>query len=359
MEKNTRRKIFYLFGFIFLVAAPLLIAYSLGYTLDITNRTIEKTGGIFIKSYTPRVSILLNGALVRDTSLLSGSALLTNLTPDRYELKIEKEGYHSWVRTVTVKPEFVTEFKSILLVPDPLPAATSSAKEVAALKSASSTVEYGMRNAKNELITRADGKVLLKQVRYFKTIEDVIFAITEKGFLVRINPQTREMQTIGNPGFYMNARPFKFIGSDTGDAAIIDSSGGVFGVTGDTVTPLAGDTENAVFDAKSKKLLLIKTNTIEAVWIKENTSQPFQKYGTVEVLISGNEKIIDAFWFGKDQAHVIFRTKNGIYLTELDGRGGPNTTALASDKTDSLFVPAQEINVAFFKKDKTWYKIEL
>lgn len=62
MTKQKRRFILWTLIALFVAGGSLIIAYSLGYTIDYKSRDVSLTGGIFIKSITPDVSIFLDGA---------------------------------------------------------------------------------------------------------------------------------------------------------------------------------------------------------------------------------------------------------------------------------------------------------
>lgn len=358
MTKKSRRTFFYILGFAFMVTAPLIVAYSVGYTFDFGTREIEKTGGIFIHSDTPRLSLFLDGELKQETSFLSGSSYINGIHPGIHLFRAEKEGYHAWSRSVNVEQEVVTEFRNVLLVPDPLPVATSSEREITALRTSTTTPELAVLGKKN-LLTLKSGETLLRNVLFFKTLKGKVFAVTDKGFLAEIDPDSKEVKTIGSPGFYISKIPFKFIAAPGGDILLIDSSGGVFLLHDGAVAPLDGAVSNAVFDRTGGRLMLQKERELEVIWISPNPRQPFQKKGAKERIVEAGEIISDALWFGKNDLHVIFASREGLYLTELDGRGGRYAVELVSGKVDEVFVPEAENNQVFFKKGKIWYKIEL
>lgn len=359
MEKKNRRTLFYFLGALFAITVPLILFYALGYTVDWTRRAVGKTGGIFVSAQTPRVFVSLNGVYQHTTSLVAGSALLTDIAPGTYILRIEKNGFSPWSRAVMVEPEFVTELRNILLVPNPVPIATATPAEIAALKTATSTPERAALTAKKELVRTSDGALLLTHVSFFKTVADTVFAVTDKGFLTAIKPDTKEMTIIGNPGFFMTKTPFQFVASPAGDLAIIDSGGGIYLVRDRELKTLEGGARSVVFDPEGKKLLVRKEKSVEVVWLKENRAQPFQKAGTREFILNANNEITDAQWFDKENTHIVLSTKEGIYLTELDGRGGRQTSELFSGKNEAFLVPENRPNSLFFKKGKIWYKIEL
>src|SRR3989344_4787117 len=94
--KQKRRMLFYLSALVFFILAPILILYSLGYNVDFQTGRFLRTGGIFLKASPGGFSVLLNGNPVREIGLLSSGALLVNLRPDLYVVRIEKKGYRPW-----------------------------------------------------------------------------------------------------------------------------------------------------------------------------------------------------------------------------------------------------------------------
>lgn len=363
MTKYKRRKVFYLLVAAFILAAPLLVAYSLGYTFDFTARDIKKTGGVFIKSKIPRLSIFLNGQFSKETSLISGGALLTDVAPGTYLLRIEKEGHTPWSKTVAVKPEVVTELRNILLIPRNVSATTTTRREIAPLLATStlSTVTFVLDKESN--LVKKSGKsreIVATNIDSFAAIGNTVFFVAKNGFLARLKPETKTVETLGRPGFYLSSTSVRFIESPSGEVVITDSAGGIFLLnSSDTITTAGGGALNISFDSEGEKMLIRKDQSVQVRWMADNTYQPFQKKGTEETILRLDSPIQDARWFYKDDAHIIIRTDNGIFLTELDGRGGRNTFELVSGKTDELLTGPEIPDTVFFRKKKTWYKIKL
>ena len=116
-EKTTRRKIFYGLAALFLLVAPLVILHSRGYIVDLRSFNLVPTGGIFIKTVESGVRVFLDKNLARETSFISRGALISNLLPGRYTVRVEKEGYQPWSKVVRVRDGEVIEFRSIFLPP--------------------------------------------------------------------------------------------------------------------------------------------------------------------------------------------------------------------------------------------------
>lgn len=358
--RQKRRIFFYMLVGIFFISAPVILALAFGYRLDWVSGTVEKTGGIFIKSKTPLLSIFLNSIFQKETSLLSGGALLTEVRPGTYLLRIEKKDFHPWSKTVDVKSELVTELRDIILISSPLFIATSSTEEIALLSSPAQKT-YSI-NKKNNLVekTSAGVLVLAKNVEAFEVVNDNIFFVDKNGFLAKIDVSTKQVATLSRPGFFLGEGTWSFGSSPSDQLAIIDPSGGLFLVNPDgVISPVEGGVKKVYFDEEGEKLLILKERELQMLWLADNPEQPFQKSGTKEQVLSLDSRISDARWLYEDNAHMVIRSRDGIFLTELDGRGGRNTVELLSRPVDEIRTIPQISDTIFYKLGKNWFKIEI
>lgn len=339
-----------------------MVAYSLGYIFNFSTARFEQAGGIFIKSRTPRMSVFLDGALVRETGLLTGSTFLTDILPGDHLIRLEKLGFRSWSKTIGVARAAVTELRNIILVPYPLAAATSSREEIAGAQATSTPAEVLTLNKKGAVIAGRgkNAEVILENVHSFSSVSDAIFFVDKNGFLARYDFATGAITTIGRPGFFLDTLPLRFVVGQR-YIAIIDSSGGLFLLdkTASTLTPVASGVKDAAFDGTQAKMLLQKNKSIALLWLADNTRHPFQKKGTAEEIVSLKIPIRDARWFYKTDAHIAYRTRDGISLAEIDQRGGSDIAELVSGATDELLTFPALPDAIFWRIGKTIFKIEL
>lgn len=368
MRLATRKKFFYLLLAAFIVLSPVVVAYSLGYTFNLSSRSLEQRGGIFIKSGLARISIFLNNKFQKETSLFSGGALLTEVKPGTHLLRLEKENYRPWSKTVTVEKAAVTEIRNVVLIPLSFAMATATRDEIMSLDLATSTSSRKIRlDKKNNLVedrtlnNRATTTVLAPGVNSFAEIGGTIFFITETGFAAKLD-ETETIETLGRPGFFILPEiKAQFFISPRRELTILDAAGGLFRLETENneLRPLAGSVKAISFDAEGEKLILKKENSIEIVWLRDNEYQPFQKKGSIEQIMTLQEPILDAQWYFDDDAHIIIRTKDGVYFTEIDGRGGRNTGELIGERIDELLTGPKNPNTIYIRKGKLWKKIEL
>lgn len=364
MLQKKRYFLFYALVLFFFVAAPLLAAFALGYTVNFALVSIEKTGGIFLKS-TRRgnIAVMLDGSLAKETSFFSRGALLTEISSGMHLVRIEKEGYYPWFKSVPIIEAQVTELRDIFLVPVPIHYATSTDTDKLLLNALSTNSKSPSIDTKGNLISSdKDSDIIASNINSFGMVRAGLLMVDKNGFLSFAKGDRIDVLT--RPGFYLaKDAPIRFVESPKGEIAIIDSSGGLFLLTQDnTLHILGGEARNAAFDSGGEKLLIQKEQAVEVLWREDNTYQPFQKKGNREALLTVdilNDSIKNAHWYYGDNAHVIIHARNGIYLTEIDGRGGRNTVELVNASVDEIITTPKDPEAVFFRKGNDVYRIEL
>ncbi len=102
---------------LFLILAPSIVLYCQGYRFDFDSKKITQTGGLFLKISPKQTDIYLDNRLKEKTDFFFGSALVENLLPRKYQIKVQKDGYSSWEKSLEIKEKQVTEAKNIILFP--------------------------------------------------------------------------------------------------------------------------------------------------------------------------------------------------------------------------------------------------
>ena len=96
---------------VFFIVLPFIIMSATGYRFNIKKNVLQKTGIIFLESKPENVDVWLNGKLVDNKT----PARMTNLLPNEYEIKLSKEGYYDWQKTVQVYESQTTNLQYIRL----------------------------------------------------------------------------------------------------------------------------------------------------------------------------------------------------------------------------------------------------
>lgn len=93
------------FGVIlFLITTPILVLYARGFQIDWNTYKFVKTGAMVIKTHPTKATVFLNNRLKSTETPLN----LRFLPPADYEVRIEKDGYQTWTKRLTVRSQLVT-----------------------------------------------------------------------------------------------------------------------------------------------------------------------------------------------------------------------------------------------------------
>ncbi len=154
MENSSNRRsltLIALVGFFIISSTYLISIFARGYRFSLKNGfTLNPTGIISAVSYPKGASVYINDKLITATDDTF------NLSPGIYTLKINKDGFNPWQKTITVKPETVyqADIQLFSSVPDLKPITLTGAinpsanidntKIVYAVASASATKDNGL-----------------------------------------------------------------------------------------------------------------------------------------------------------------------------------------------------------------------
>jgi len=111
MKKWVRKIYLSLAILIFLGASSFFILLSLGYTYNFSKNRFEKTSVLYLKSYPRDAKIFLND---KESKYITPNEI-THLKPDLYKIRIEKENYQSWEKTLLIKPRQTVFIEDISL----------------------------------------------------------------------------------------------------------------------------------------------------------------------------------------------------------------------------------------------------
>lgn len=89
---------------LFLLITPILVLYARGFKVDWTNRSLVKTGALVIETEPENAQIYLNDEKYDAETPTN----IRFLMPDDYIVRIEKEGYQSWTKRLSVRSQLVT-----------------------------------------------------------------------------------------------------------------------------------------------------------------------------------------------------------------------------------------------------------
>jgi len=103
MRRTPRLLIVTIFLITLIVGITFAIKYAKGYRPSFSKRTLEGTGLLAANSTPKGATVFINNKLTTATDDT------LNLPPGEYQVKIAKDGYISWEKTLKLEPELVTQ----------------------------------------------------------------------------------------------------------------------------------------------------------------------------------------------------------------------------------------------------------
>ena len=311
-----------LFGTIlfFIIVAPIALLYSYGYSFDWQNKKVVLTGGFYFESLPKKADVYLNDKLKQKTPVF-----IKRLLPKEYQVKIIKDGYHSWQKNLRIESKLVTAAKNILLIPlnpelrivnEALPIDFSLEEFVQTEKSNNvfyiqepSYVLYktDKENSFQEQISLTPLPIN-HQYQIFTSVNEQIAVLDENKQLFLLNPEIKTFQLINQ-----NVQGLQF--------------------------------------SNDNKLLYFTPSEIWVYYLnRENNKQ--------ELITRLSQKIKQVIWYNKTNEHIIFSVGQNIKITELDGRNGRNTNDLIELNFNQMAY-SEENKLLYLTKDKQLLSISL
>lgn len=133
MNPRARRFLSWAFILTFFLLAPAIILSTAGYRYNFERGRLERTGVVIVETRPTGASVNLNGKLQNAQT----PARLGRITPGTYAVRVEKSGYHAWMKTVSVGSRETVFLNQIALFRSeaPTPVLTFGTPSVAAFSS--------------------------------------------------------------------------------------------------------------------------------------------------------------------------------------------------------------------------------
>ncbi len=159
MKYYWRHILFFLFLLMFFIAAPVLILYTAGFRYHVGTNQILKTGLLNITSLPRNATLFIDGKQQDDRT----PSVVDNIFAGSHTLRLEKDGYTAWNKTLTIKSRestfvdnavlFLLEETQLLKTRKGFSATASpTSAEIAILNREGSSVEVSLLHAENETL---------------------------------------------------------------------------------------------------------------------------------------------------------------------------------------------------------------
>lgn len=275
-----------------------------------------ETGGIYVKTLPGDATVSIDDDYKNRTSGFSRDLLVQNLLPEIHSVKIEKDGYHSWTKSLEVKEKKVSEAKYVILFPNDIPF-TSIDTDV-----------------KNFYPYPDNTKILLLTISNELLSYDV-----ENGTTTRILSKTQTPPNISDISF-----------SPTSHRALIKTSTGLHYLlnldksTIALIKSMSSNTQNVVFDANNEGAFFYQVNNlIYRVNVDKQTAPKLFQTDKVQAFtVNGN----DVYYL---EGGILYR--NNILLNAVEPL---SQTAIKTDNNKYELV-SMENEIFLIENQKTVY----
>lgn len=131
-----RRVLPWIFIITFIAVAPALVFYTAGFRWNTKKGQVERYGTVIMNSNPTGANILIDGRLRDTTTPLT----IKDMPAGVHELEMSLNGYHSWHKTLEVRPERVTFAHNVILwkISEPFLISTSSTLLLSAIPNSTS-----------------------------------------------------------------------------------------------------------------------------------------------------------------------------------------------------------------------------
>ncbi|KKR23564.1 MAG: hypothetical protein UT53_C0013G0001 [Candidatus Yanofskybacteria bacterium GW2011_GWD2_39_48] len=270
MTKTKKRFLFYGFLVIFLLGTCVTILYAQGYKYDFTRSAFVKTGALSLKTNID-ADVYINDKYAGPTSFFGSTFRMDRLLPGIYVVKIEKVGFSSWTKKITISEGFVSDFSHIMLLPN-----GGSDNKAMKLEIVENNNNF---TAEMRLITNAKNQ---KKILRIPGLSDYYF---KEGSILKITDNSDEIH----------------------------------------ITTIADEIVGYSLSPDKDKIAWWNNNELYIYWIR-SPSYYNRLVGTNELLSRYSTTIESAGWF-RDSDHVLVNVGSNK-IVEVDTRGGINIVTL-------------------------------
>lgn len=111
MHKTIGQLTYSAFILLFIIIAPLLIFYALGYRYNWTNRNIEKNGALYIKSFPSSAEIFIDEKKIKPKT----PTQVVEISSGKYDVLVKKDKYVPWKKKLKIYSGETTFAEAIVL----------------------------------------------------------------------------------------------------------------------------------------------------------------------------------------------------------------------------------------------------
>jgi len=194
MKLRTRRIIALIFITAFFITAPILILYTAGYRYNFTKNQLKKTGALFVETEPKGATVFIDDEQRKEST----PAHITNVFPNHYKIRIEKEDYFTWEKELEIKAQNTTFAEDVVLFKKTQPEKIKSDLNIEQICEADDYIISQTKENKQTEFFCFD----LKEEK-FESIADIIYpdskiidiSANKNKFIITNSPNTYQIQS--------------------------------------------------------------------------------------------------------------------------------------------------------------------
>ncbi len=314
MTRRTRQIILLATTLFFILATPATLLYAWGYSFDWQTKKPVLTGGLYLKSIPKKAEVYINDKPQKETT----PTFIKRLLPKEYQIRVTKQGYHSWQKTLKVESKIVTESKNILLIP-----------------------------LSPEIETVSQDLALNFSLEDFIQEESTnIFYIQKPSYILYKTDQDNSFQEQISLTPLPSNHQYEIFSSANEQIVVLDKKNQLYLFNQGTKNfeLISQNVQSLQFSYNNKRLLYF---TPSEIWIYH-----LERSGKIadnkELITRLSQKIKQAIWH-KTNEHIIFSVGENIKIIELDNR---------SDRNIVNLIKLEVKKMAYGQKDEKLYLIK-
>ncbi len=324
MTLKTRRVLYITFILIFILLSSVVVLYSAGYRYHFKKLRFQKSGGILLEFSPKEVDIYIQNKDKKTTGFLDDSYKVTGMLPGEYMVKIEKDGYYSWKKKLTVESEKINFVKNIILF---------KKDESPKLVTNSNIINIKNLNTKNKFIF-VEKEEQGVRVNIFDKKTDEISSILK----------TTTTST-DNIALMPSSKNKKVLISENKNNHILTISNKEILSLGEEIKEIT-DVINIHWDKDSDEVLyFIKKNEIYQFNIFNN------KLEKLDINNPKNNKIIDFDVINND-IYAIIESRTGLIVEKIGKESGKKTLIIDNIQQKSSFVAGPKPYITILNNDE-------
>jgi len=100
------------------VVSIIVVLQAQGYDFDWKKNEVLKTGGVYVKTAQSGADVFIDDAYISKTDGFTREILAQKMLPGKHAVKVQKEGYFTWEKNLTVEEQMVAKAQNIILFPN-------------------------------------------------------------------------------------------------------------------------------------------------------------------------------------------------------------------------------------------------